>query len=153
LRRGQYAVGLAYVRGGRPVLGVMGCPNLPYPRIAPAEAGGVDGSTGPRGCLMAAFEGAGATMEPLDAGADDADGAAAAAPVRIAVSDLADPSQATLCESWEAGHSDHGLAGRIAAGLRLSKPSQRLDSMCKYALLARGDATIYLRCVTAWLCV
>src|SRR5437868_15107736 len=36
LRREQFAIGLALIRRGTPVLGILGCPNLPYPST-PAE--------------------------------------------------------------------------------------------------------------------
>jgi 3'(2'), 5'-bisphosphate nucleotidase len=56
-----------------------------------------------------------------------------------------DFSQARFCESWEPGHSDQHLHTKIADLLGLRGAPARLDSQCKYAVVARGEADIYLR--------
>jgi len=133
LRLGQYAVGLAYIHAGKVVLAAIACPNLPHPHWSeePAE----------RGTLFYATAGGGAFSEPLF------DEAAPAA--RLAVSAVTDAATAVLCESFEAGHSDHVTSARIAAALGMpptpARAPIRIDSMCKYGLLARGDGEIYLR--------
>jgi 3'(2'), 5'-bisphosphate nucleotidase len=50
-----------------------------------------------------------------------------------------------LCESVEAAHAAHSVQGRIASRLGITAPSYRIDSQCKYAVVARGEASIYLR--------
>ena len=54
-------------------------------------------------------------------------------------------AEARYAESVEAAHSDQSEAGRIAAALGITAEPLRLDSQTKYAVVARGDASIYLR--------
>lgn len=56
-----------------------------------------------------------------------------------------DLSQATFCESVEAGHSSHGDQAEIAKKLGIVKDSVRMDSQAKYGSIARGAGDIYLR--------
>ena len=67
-------------------------------------------------------------------------------PVRVTA--IADPAEASFCESVESGHSAHDDAARIAQLLGVTAPPCRMDSQCKYAAVARGDASIYLRLPT-----
>ncbi len=129
LRGDQYAVALALIEDGEPVLGVLGCPELPLDAADPE---------GPRGCLFVAERGGGTTMQALDGGATRA----------VSVTGLTDPSRAAFCESVESAHSSHGDAAQIAARLGVAVPPFRIDSQCKYAAVARGDASIYLRLPT-----
>jgi HAL2 family 3'(2'),5'-bisphosphate nucleotidase len=123
LRGGQYAVALALVEDGEVILGVLGCPNL-------ARADGRVGS------LFVAERGDGAWELPLDA--DEP-------PSAISVAAISDPAEARYAESLEAAHSAQDEAGRIAGLLGITTPPLRLDSQAKYGLVARGDASIYLR--------
>ncbi len=134
LRNEQYAIALALVEDGEVVLGVMGCPNLPYR----GEPGDPDVG-GPVGVLFVAERGAGTRMMPLfDASADRAgEPCHAAAPATTA--------DARDAESVEAAHSDQSEAARIGAALGITAEPVRLDSQTKYAMVARGDASIYLR--------
>ncbi len=129
LRGEQYAVALALIEGGEVVIGVLGCPNLPV------DAGLPDG---PRGCLFTAIKGRGTTMRLL---ADPSERT-------IRVTDITDPVLTSFCESVEDSHSSHGAAARIAGILGIMAPPLRIDSQCKYAALARGDVSIYLRLPT-----
>ena len=125
LRADQYAVALALIEDGRVVLGVLGCPSLP------TAAGG-------RGCLFVAERGRGAVQRTLDDPAEH--------PVHA--TSIADPASASFCESVESGHSSHDHAAQIARVLGVTAPPLRMDSQCKYAAIARGDASIYLRLPT-----
>ena len=129
LRLDQYAVALALIEDGEVVLGVLGCPNLP-----------VDSSdeAGERGCLFVAVKGQGSFMRPLSGGAE----------VPVSVTDIADVSKANFCESVESGHSSQGDSAKVADLLGISVPPHRIDSQCKYAAVARGDASIYMRLPT-----
>lgn len=129
LRGDQYAIALALIEAGRVVLGVLGCPNLPVDAARPE---------GPCGCLFTAVCGQGATMRTLSDPAER--------PVRV--TEVSDPGEARFCESVEAGHSSHSDAARIATRLGVNRPPYRIDSQCKYAAVARGDASIYLRLPT-----
>ncbi|MBC2592963.1 3'(2'),5'-bisphosphate nucleotidase [Ruficoccus amylovorans] len=128
LRNDQYAIALALVEDGQPVMGVLGCPELPCGHEATAKTG----------CLLAACRGEGAWLYPLDAGE--------AAPVKV--SSTADTALACFCESVESGHSRHDWSATVAEKLGITRPSVRMDSQCKYASIARGDADIYLRLPT-----
>ena len=52
---------------------------------------------------------------------------------------------AVFCESVEAAHAAHSVQAGIASRLGITAPSFRIDSQCKYAVVARGEASIYLR--------
>jgi 3'(2'), 5'-bisphosphate nucleotidase len=125
LRGEQYAIALALIQDGEPVLGVLGCPNLPVAPNAPE-----------RGVLLAAEKYRGAFQAVLPE---------AQSLKRVQVQRLASVSEAVFCESVESGHSAHDLHGAIAARLGLTSAPCRMDSQCKYAALARGDASVYLR--------
>ena len=127
LRREQYAVALGLVEDGRVVLGVLGCPNLP------TRGGG-------RGALFAAAQGGPARAFPLDG--------AGAPGEAIAVDRIRKASDARFCESVESGHSNQEESARIAELLGITSEPYRIDSQCKYAAVARGDASIYLRMPT-----
>lgn len=124
LRGDQYAIALALIEDGEVVLGVLGCPNLPNP----------DGS---RGAIFVAVDG---TCEMYGLVGDRARAVQVAAPATLA--------QARLCESVEAGHSNHDHSSLIAARLGITAEPYRIDSQCKYGAVARGDASIYLRLPT-----
>lgn len=64
---------------------------------------------------------------------------------RISMNHLSSLSDASFCESVEAGHSDHGTNARIASLLGITRDSVRMDSQAKYCSIARGDGDIYLR--------
>jgi len=123
LRGDQYAVALALVEHGRVVVGVLGCPNLPDPA-----------STVP-GSLFSAVLGEGASAHPLS---DDDE-------QEVHVDGITDPARAVVCESVVAAHAAHSIQARIAHRLGITAPPYRIDSQCKYAVVARGEASIYLR--------
>ncbi len=128
LRREQYAVALGLIEDGEVVLGVLGCPNLANP----------DGGTG---ALFAATAGGPARALALQ-GRELGAGAA------IAVDSVRRASEARFCESVESGHSNQEESARIASLLGIRSEPFRIDSQCKYAAVARGDASIYLRMPT-----
>ena len=59
-----------------------------------------------------------------------------------------DPAGVRFCESVESGHSAHGDAAEVAARLGITAAPLRMDSQAKYAVVARGEAEIYLRLPT-----
>ena len=127
LRGEQYAVALGLLEKGEVVVGVLGCPNL-------------DDGSGAEGALFVAARGQGAQVLPLF-GVGDAGQA-------ISVSDVTATADARFCESVESGHSNQDQSAKIAAGLGITQEPFRIDSQCKYAAIARGDASIYLRMPT-----
>lgn len=126
LRGEQYAVALGLIENGEVVLGVLGCPNLPGPKGKGAIFSGIPGHA----ALAHEVDGEGLVGAPI----------AVAAPPSLA--------EARFCESVESGHSDQGASARIAAELGITSEPFRIDSQCKYAAVARGDASIYLRLPT-----
>jgi 3'(2'), 5'-bisphosphate nucleotidase len=54
-------------------------------------------------------------------------------------------SEASFCESVEAGHSSQGTNARIAELLGIRSQPVRMDSQAKYASISRGDGDVYLR--------
>jgi len=128
LRGEQYAVALGLIEDGEVVVGLLGCPNLP------------DGAGG-RGALFAAVRGEGARRLALWDAAD-AEGRG------IEVAHPRSPAEARFCESVESAHSDQDHSAKIAALLGITAEPLRIDSQCKYAAVAEGDASIYLRLPT-----
>lgn len=53
-----------------------------------------------------------------------------------------------FCESVEAGHSDQHWSAGIAERLGITDEPMRIDSQCKYAAVASGQAAVYLRLPT-----
>jgi len=129
LRGDQYAVALALIEDGEPVLGILGCPNLPHDASNP---------DGPQGCLFIGVKGTPASIRPIDDTTE----------VPVSVTGISDPAEASFCESVESAHSSHSDAARIAELLGVKNEPYRIDSQCKYAAVARGDASIYLRLPT-----
>ena len=126
LRGDQYAIALALVENGQVVLGVLGCPNLPLDDNNPKEG---------QGCLLYAIKDEGAFQKPLKGG--DAK--------QVFVNKISETKNAWFCESVEKGHSKHDVHERIGELLGITKPPYRIDSQCKYAVVARGGVPIYLR--------
>ncbi len=122
LRGGQYAIALALLEEGKLRLGVLGCPNLDCGEGA--------------GCLLFAEGGGGAFQTPLGDISERE---------KISVSEASDPFQLVFVESVESAHADHGSHAKICAALGATSEPLRMDSQAKYAAVARGDASIYLR--------
>lgn len=128
LRGEHYAIALALLREGEVILGVLGCPNL-------------KGPSGEPGALLAAVRGQGATLLAL-AG----NGLAGRRPIRV--SSVTHPADARFCESVESGHSDQEQSAKIAERLGIRVDPVRVDGQTKYAIVARGEVSIYLRLPT-----
>ncbi len=129
LRQDQYAVALALIEEGEVVMTVLGCPALPHILDLP---------NGLRGCLLVSQKGHGTEIYNIE-------GQMISGAV---VDDNFNPALATICESVESGHSKHDWAAAIAEKLGVTTESVRMDSQCKYAAVARGDASVYLRLPT-----
>jgi len=125
LRCEQYAIALALVVQGQVVLGVLGCPNYAFERTRPE---------GP-GSLFYAVTGQGAFARALGENSQRA----------IRTDSFSDCSRATFCESVESAHASHDEHAEISRALGITAPPFRIDSQAKYAAVARGDASIYLR--------
>ena len=133
LRGQQYAISLALIVDGELTVAAVGCPNLP---LDPED------ELSP-GSLLFAVRGAGAFVVSIE----DADFSLADA-TKIQTGATVDWPDARLCESVESGHSSHSRSAQIAESLGITKEPVRLDSQAKYAVVARGQADIYLRLPT-----
>lgn len=134
LRGGQYAISLALIEGGSVVFGVLGCPNLSLDLERPFD------DPDPVGTLFFATRGSGAWTVTADR--------PGAAPTAIAASGGRGMRELRMCESVESGHSRLDDSARIRAHLDAGADAARLDSQCKYAVVARGQADVYLRMPT-----
>jgi 3'(2'), 5'-bisphosphate nucleotidase len=134
LRGQQYAVSLAWIDRGHVVLGVLGCPNLPINQSLPLDDADRHGS------LYVASAGCGSWERRLDD--------PTASPTRLRRLLMADGDPLRTCESVEAAHSSHDNASRVLSALGRPVEPVRLDSQCKYALVARSQADAYLRLPT-----
>jgi len=128
LRREQYAVALALVRGGRVELGVLGCPEL-------------DGASRPgtTGSLVAAVRGRGTRFRPLDGNGEWRP---------LCVSDRSAVAEARILRSVEKSHTNVDEIGRLAESLGITAAPVALDSQAKYAVLAAGAGDVLLRLIS-----
>ena len=134
LRGDQYAVALALIEQGQVTLGVLGCPAFP-PQGSPEGMPVQDDE----GSLFHAVRGQGSWRTGLKSKADgkEAD--------QIHTDHILEPADARFCESVERAHTSHETHQRIAGLLSIHRNACRIDSQVKYAAVARGDASIYLR--------
>jgi 3'(2'), 5'-bisphosphate nucleotidase len=116
----QYAIAVAALADGDPVASAVACPGYG------------------RGLLFYAQRG-GAYVEGLDGGRAD----------RIAVSDVTRFDQARLVGSLERHKGDHPGADSVyaALGIRADQLTP-VDSQAKYAMVACGDADLFMRLMT-----
>ena len=122
LRGDQYAIALALIINGEVKLGVLGCPNLPQK---------LDDPQARRGCLFVAERGKGTRMLSLNGQSSE----------RIRVSQTIH----RFAESVESTHSDLDTHAQIAQQIGITDPPIRMDGQGKYGVLARGEASIYIR--------
>jgi 3'(2'), 5'-bisphosphate nucleotidase len=123
LRGGQFAIALALLEDGMPVLGVLGLPRL----------GMLGDGAGP-GVVIVAARGGGAMQAGLDGGPwirVSCRGWTLGAPIRLA-------------GSVERAHSTTDSIEDTLAS-RGPVTAVRVDSQAKYGLVARGDADLYVR--------
>jgi 3'(2'), 5'-bisphosphate nucleotidase len=129
LRGDQYAVALALIEDGEVVLGVLGCPNLLHE---------IHNTDSDRGSLFVAEKGEGA--QELDMNGEHVK--------NIHVDQATQKQDLVFCESVEKAHTSQSDSAKIAERLGIQNEAVRIDSQCKYAIVARGDASIYLRLPT-----
>ena len=122
LRGDQYAIALALIVNDEVKLGLLGCPNLPH---------NLDDPQAQRGCLFVAERDKGTQMLPLD-GQDSE---------RIHISEAIH----RFAESVESTHSDLDTHAQIAQHVGIVDPPIRMDGQGKYGVLARGEASVYIR--------
>lgn len=119
--QGPYAIALALIEKGEVVLGVLGCPRSP-----------------PKSGLFMAVKGEGTSFITYDDPQN-------ATPLHVR-----DSVELIYCEphSVSVTHS-HSKAFEVGKKIKAHPHPFRLDSQCKYAHVAIGDAAIYLRIPTS----
>jgi 3'(2'), 5'-bisphosphate nucleotidase len=128
LRGDQYAVAFALVEDGQVQIGVLGCPNI---GTLPLEDGGWG-----EGEIIVAARGQGTWV--LTAHGET--------PLRrLSISERKDSAQARLLRSFESGHTNIGQIDYFAEALHVQAEPVRMDSQAKYAVLAAGQAEVYIR--------
>lgn len=130
LRGQQYAVALGYLEARQVTLGVLGTPCL--------SRDGDPAAVDAHGSLFAAARGQGAWAVSGDG--DDR------APLRAAA--MPDLSAVRMCESVESGHTAHDASAEVLDRIGARSAPVRIDSQCKYAVVAGGRADAYLRLPT-----
>lgn len=132
VRGQQYAIALACIRRGRVTLGALACPNLAIDHDAALDTPDSHGS------LYLSAENGGVSEWML--GRPDGR--------RIDARDARARRRPVLSESVESGHSDQSLSVQIMTRAVGEHTLARLDSQAKYAVVARGQADVYLRLPT-----
>lgn len=127
LRGDQYAVAIALIVDGLPVVAALACPQLKH-------------ETMPGVALVATRDG-GAFATSLDG--------VSSSPRMISVSKTDSVDQAIICESFESEHSAHDVSADVALRLGTGRDRIRMDSQAKYGLVALGRSDIYLRIPTS----
>ena len=122
LRQDQYAIALAWINHGEVQLGVLGCPNLPHR---------LDDPDSDSGCLFVAVKGEGTSIYTSNG-------------EYLGKANVSEDSS-RLAESFESTHGDSNTHKKIAKQLGLTKPPLQIDSQAKYGVVARGEASLYLR--------
>lgn len=135
LRGEQYAIALARIEHGHVRLGVLGGPNLPIDQTRPLD------QPDPDGVLYWAAAGFGTWEQRVNESDSDPNR------IRFMPRDPDDPIR--LCESVEKAHSKQSDTERILEWLGNAIEPVRLDSQCKYAVVAREQADAYLRMPTS----
>jgi 3'(2'), 5'-bisphosphate nucleotidase len=122
LRRMQYATALALVEDGEVLLGVVGCPNLPF--------------GGQIGVMAYASLGQGAWWLPYQNQSD---------PTPLRVSDIKNLSLARILRSFEDSHTNSSRIDNFAHLAGINVDPVRMDSQAKSFLLAGGQAELMMR--------
>ncbi len=133
LRGEQYAIAIGLIEEGQVVFGLLACPNLKY---SDTQTGYIAFAIRNHGAYSLPLMGDGSGM----AKTNDIESAS-----EIHVSQVEKPEEAWFVESVESAHSSHSEAALIAERLGIVKPPVRIDSQAKYAIVARGDAPLYMR--------
>lgn len=120
---GQYAICVALVEASQVQLAVIGCPRLPS----------IKGT----GALFIAVK---------DHGVIEIDLCTETSRSLPISSKHPGLESAILAEAYESAHTDHSFSARFAQQLHLDVANGiKMDSQCKYGLVARSQAHIYLR--------
>ncbi len=124
LRGEQFAVALALIVEGQVEVGILGCPNLEVP-----------GQTSTQGYILTALKGGKTYLINVDNLFSQ----------RVHVSSITDPTKMRFVESYVSAHSHMEMQLHISKLLKMEQRPVQMDSQVKYAIVAGGNAEIYLR--------
>lgn len=128
LQGGQYAVALALLVDGVVEVGFIGCPALPPSRVP------IDSGEDPVGSVYYAERGGGTWMVSLQGDGPEKEVHVSAEP------------EVRLLEAATGAHTSYAHSSYVAGILGWgTESSVRLDSCCKYVLIARGDACVFIK--------
>lgn len=143
LRGQQYAIALGFIEHAEPTIGVMGCPALPMDMSEPLDV------PDQHGCIYASIrnEGVYETRADPSAAKPHADA------IRLTRLHHDEREEICVTASVERAHSSAGDTDRILEWIDANSDHTagepvRIDSQCKYAVVARGQADAYLRLPT-----
>lgn len=133
ISNGQFAIGLAYIHHGRPVLGVIGAPNFPYDELYHTQEEW-NKCHDDAGCVVVGIddEERAAVMYDLHSNRSK----------RLQCSSL-HPLFGAICSRQKVNHT--ATYGEIMNKLHLPDTVLEIDSMCKYIAVIVGVASIYVR--------
>lgn len=124
LRGDQFAIALALLDGGEPVVGALCCPALPVDPAVP---------DGEQGVILTAIKGQGVRFEAMHSNGM----------MRQSTVSSRGRETARAVESIE--HSDHSFSADVYRAAALGGELVRMDSQAKYVAVADGRAEVYLR--------
>ncbi len=135
----QYSICAALVEDARPVAACVACPAMS------ADPGSDFSALDPAGSVYFALEGCGVGVltADLDPGMVTPEVLAKAPRVRREPLEPDGPVCMTVSVEQNTARREH--LAELAAALGSVRPPARLDSQCKYVLVARGQADIYYR--------
>ena len=138
IRGHQYSVCLAYLRGGRPVVAALACPNLSPDLDRPFDDPDARGLT-----FLATADG------PVFVVAADDPGEAPRPLQSPPAAGPPGPPAWRLVGSFASSHGNESTMARVREDLEqqaipLERP-RRVDSQVKYAVVARGQADVFIR--------
>jgi 3'(2'), 5'-bisphosphate nucleotidase len=128
LRGEQFAIAFSLMQNYRPVLGVLGCPNLSYQAEPDTEGNGV---------IAYAIRGQGAYIQEVDQPSPA---------IRLSVSNCTDPALALFVGSVDStGHSNSDAIESLKSHLGNEEEIKQFDSQAKYVMVAAGKFDLFLR--------
>lgn len=150
---GQYAIALALLYDGIPVIGILGCPNLPVvdddENFTWTSTETALNNKETRGCIFVASRGGGCYQLPLEQNCNHA-----ALRLHVTSDDARSAKDSRFCIGVER-YSDAlgqcaGMAQLIHGTSALNQRgeiirSRRMDSQAKHGVIARGGAELYVR--------
>ena len=153
---GQYCIALALIEDGVPIMGILGCPNLPTDAGDENYAWGDDETGTERGCIFVASRGGGCYQLPLYAASGDDGDTTGAQKVQVTGNDGGADSlsleEARFCIGVEKYGDPEGKVTAIAKKIhgRLDDDgdilfTRRMDSQVKYGVVARGGSEFITR--------